>query len=68
MNSKEYRIHKDKYLKDFQIELEQFLNEWKCWHDTKNDKKLNDLILTSFNDTYKRIKTLTYFPEYELPE
>lgn len=68
MNNKQFRDYKDCYLKDFKNELEQFLNEWICWHDSNEDKKLNDLISKSFVETYKRIKTLSYFPEYELPE
>lgn len=68
MNEKEFRDYKDNYLnelKDFTIE---FLEIWQEHNPQKEAEKLNELVIELYGNTYKRIKTLSYFPEYNLPE
>lgn len=67
MNRKEFRRYKDEYLIDFKDSLESFLNDWVKKNNTDNDKKMNDLIVEVFTNDYKRIKTLSYFPDYQEP-
>lgn len=68
MTQKEFREYKDEYLQDFKTELEVFLNRWIHFNNSKYDKKLNDVIVETFTNDYKRIKTLSFFPEFDLPE
>lgn len=67
MNNREFRNYKDNYLAELKTSLESFLNCWIKEHDSDNDKKLNELVVDIYTNDYRRIKTLTYFPDYEKP-
>lgn len=68
MTQREYRTFKDNYLRELKNDLELFLNQWVKDHDTIQHKDLNDLVVDTFINNYQRIKTLTYFPQYDLPK
>lgn len=67
MTEKEYRDYKDDYLEDLRRNLEFFLNEWVKINKSPEDKKLNDAVVDIFTNSFKRLKTLSYFPEYNKP-
>lgn len=68
MTVKEYREYKDEYIEDFEYEFNNFLKSWLLKNESDYDRKLNDMIKDIFTRDLKRIKTLTYFPEYDLPD
>ena len=68
MTEKQFRDYKDIYLDDLKEYLLEFLEIWTERKSNRNDKKLNELVVQILSDDFKKIQTLSYFPEYDLPE
>lgn len=68
MDKVEYRHYKDEYLEDLKHDLDKFLKHWKEINNLPIDKQMNNLVEELFLNCYRRIKTLSFFPEYELPK
>ena len=68
MTEREFIKYKKEYLKDLHEVIQNSLDNFSIKHSTKFDTKLNKLVETELNSLFNRIKALTHFPDYRLPE